>query len=461
MLGLKAADWIVLPLPIVYQAAICLVAPLLVAAIPVLQGARITVREAISSYGLSGGGGWIDGLLARLRGLPRVVSLALTNAFRNLGRVSTTQLALAGAGMTFMAVLSARASLIYTLSGVLLQAYPYQIQLDLTKTASLPRIAQASQVPGVTAIEGWRQQPATVRQADAPEQATDPAMNISGVPVPTASYMPVLLKGRTLQPGDTYALVLHEWLAKDAGVTVGDWVLVSIPDPTNTKRWISQQRWQVVGVLIDASMRGGALAPQQTLFDEIGRREVNRIQVQSADLSAEATAALATQLRTFYADQGMDVQLSRLATVAQRSQSQLDNLAAVIGLLLLVALIVAGVGAISLNGTLSISVLERRREIGVLRAIGATPGSIRTQFVIEGLVMSMLSWLIGLVFSYPVGYLTAQLVAASLRISVIYQYSWLGVWIWLALATIIAIIASLSPAQQAIRMSVQESLAYE
>jgi putative ABC transport system permease protein len=460
-LGLKPAEWIILPTPILYQVGICLIAPLLVATIPVLRGARITVREAISSYGLSGGGGWIDGVLARLPGLPRVVSLALSNAFRNLGRVATTQFALAGAGMTFMAVMSARASLIYTLSGVLLQAYPYQIQLNLAENATLPRIEQAAQIHGVAAIEAWRQQNATARRADAPEQATDPAVNLSGVPLPSASYTPKMLKGRMLQPGDSYAIVLHEWLAKDLGAQVGDWVMISIPDSTNAKRWVSQKRWQVVGILLDATMRSGALVPRETLFDEIGRREVNRIQVQSADPSDAGTAMLAAQIHAFYEDQGITVQLSRLMTVAQRSQSQLDNLSAVITLLLMVATIVAVVGAISLNGTLSISVLERRREIGVLRAIGATPGNIRTQFVIEGLLMGLLSWLIGLLFSYPIGVATAQLVGASLRISVIFQFAWLGVWLWLGLASIIAIIASLSPAQQAIRMSVQESLAYE
>lgn len=460
-LGLTPADWVVLPGPILYQVGICLIAPLLVATIPVLQGARVTVREAISSYGLSGGGGWIDGLLARLRGLPRTVSLALSNAFRNVGRVATTQVALAGAGLTFMAVMSARASLIYTLGGVLLQAYPYQIQLDLNQTVSLPRIEQAAQVPGVAAIEAWRQQNATIRRADAPEQITDRAVTLSGVPVPTNSYKPLLLDGRNLQPGDTHAIVLHELLARDAGLQVGDWTVVSIADPTGSKRWLSDQRWQVVGILLDATLQGGALVPRETLFDEIGRREANRVQVQSADADAAQSAALATQIRSFYAEQGLDVRLSRTDTVQQRSDSQLISLQVVIGLLLLVAMIVAGVGAISLNGTLSISVLERRREIGVLRAIGAAPGSIRAQFVTEGLIMGLLSWLIALVLSYPAGWLTAQGIAAAVRISVVYQYEWLGVWVWLTLASLIAIIASLSPAQQAIRTSVQESLAYE
>lgn len=317
-LGLTPADWVILPMPILYQVAICLFAPLLVAAIPVLQGARITVREAISSYGLSGGGGWLDGTLARLHGLPRVVSLALSNAFRNQGRVITTQLALAGAGMTFMAVVSARASLIYTLGGVLLQAYPYQIQINLLDAASLPRIEQAKYLPGVTAIEAWRQQSATIRRADAPERVTDSAVNLSGAPLPTRSYAPLILQGRALQPGDSYAIVLHELLARDAGLAVGDWVVVSIPDPTNTKRWISQARWQVVGVLLDASLQGGALVPRETLFGEIGQRDVNRVQVQSADATAAGTAALATQVRGFYTNKGLTVQLSHIDTLAQR-----------------------------------------------------------------------------------------------------------------------------------------------
>ncbi|GAB4108882.1 MAG: FtsX-like permease family protein [Roseiflexaceae bacterium] len=460
-LGLKAAPWMVLPAPILYQVAICLVAPLLVATIPVMQGARVTVREAISSYGLSGGGGWIDGLLARLRGLPRVVSLAFSNAFRNLGRIATTQFALAGAGLTFMAVICVRTSLIYTLSGILLQAYPYQIQLDLAQNATLPQVAQASELPGVAGVEGWRLQRGTLRRAGTPEQITDPAVNLAGVPLPSAAYQPVLLAGRTLQPGDTHVIVLHEWLARDAGVGVGDWVLVSIPDPSGARRWLSQERWQVVGVLLDVTMGGGALVPRETLFDATGRREVNRVQVLSSDGTEAGTAALATQLRSFYEARGLRVQLSDRVTVAQRSNGQLASLAAVLGLLVLVALIVALVGAISLNGMLSLSVLERRREIGVLRAIGATPGFVRSQFVLEGLLMGLLSWLLALLLSYPVAYLTAQGVAASLRLSVVFQYDWTGVWLWLLLASVIAIIASLSPAQQAIRTSVQESLAYE
>jgi putative ABC transport system permease protein len=74
------------------------VAPLLTALLPILRGARITVREAISSYGLSSTGSRLDALLSRLAWLSRVLALAISNAFRNWSRLLLTQLALGGAG---------------------------------------------------------------------------------------------------------------------------------------------------------------------------------------------------------------------------------------------------------------------------------------------------------------------------------------------------------------------------
>jgi len=341
------------------------------------------------------------------------------------------------------------------------QAYPYQVQLDFAQPVALARAEQAGQIDGVSGIEGWHMESATLRRANMPERVDDPNVALTGVPLPTRSYQPTISQGRGLAPGDTFALVLHERQADELGVTPGDWVLVSIPDPTGERRWASQEHWQVVGVLIDLTTAGSALVPQETLFDVLGNRRVNRVQIQSVDDAPEATATLANRVRDFYENQDIAVQTSATPTVTQRSEAQLANTSVVIALLLLVALIVAGVGAISLNGTLSIAVLERRREIGVLRAIGSTPGGIRSQLVIEGLLMGLLSWIIAFVLSYPAGLATAELIGASLRLTVVYQYEWLGVWIWLALAAVISVIASLSPAQQAITMSVQESLAYE
>jgi putative ABC transport system permease protein len=283
-----------------------------------------------------------------------------------------------------------------------------------------------------------------------------------GVPLPIVSYQPQIVAGRWLRPDDTFAVVLHEQLAREVGVGVGDWVTINIPDNANLEHWRSEEAWQVVGLLFDPTSLYMAMAPRHTLEREIGGLgRGNRIQIASTLTDTVAVDTLAQELRLFYDGRGIDLAPSTLDTLAQRSAEFLTNLTTVSSLLIVMAVIVATVGGIALSGVLSIGVLERRREIGVLRAIGATPGTILAQFVAEGLMMGWLSWLIAFSVSYPAGAALTDVLSQQLQRAFVFQYSWLGVTLWFVLATLIGMVASWSPAQAAIRVSVQESLAYE
>jgi putative ABC transport system permease protein len=106
-------------------------------------------------------------------------------------------------------------------------------------------------------------------------------------------------------------------------------------------------------------------------------------------------------------------------------------------------------------------VRERTREIGVMRAIGASSWSIARLFVGEGLVLGLLSWLIALPLSLPAGYLMTQALGAAINGEIVFHYTPMGAVYWLAIITVLAIAASWLPAQGAIRVSVRESLAYQ
>ena len=112
-------------------------------------------------------------------------------------------------------------------------------------------------------------------------------------------------------------------------------------------------------------------------------------------------------------------------------------------------------------GALSIGVIERTREIGVLRAIGARSKAILNIFVMEGVLQGLLSWLIAI----PISLITSPMVAVSLGKAMFgatldYQYNWSAVGAWFALVIIISIVASILPARGATRISVRDSLAY-
>jgi putative ABC transport system permease protein len=112
-------------------------------------------------------------------------------------------------------------------------------------------------------------------------------------------------------------------------------------------------------------------------------------------------------------------------------------------------------------GALSIGVIERTKEIGVLRAIGARSPTLLGMFVMEGIIQGGLSWLV----SIPISILASPLVANALGNALFgatldYRYNWLAVAVWLGIVIVISAMASLLPARSAIRISVRDSLAY-
>jgi putative ABC transport system permease protein len=133
----------------------------------------------------------------------------------------------------------------------------------------------------------------------------------------------------------------------------------------------------------------------------------------------------------------------------------------VTSMLLSLSIIVAIVGGIALMGALSIGVIERTKEIGVLRAIGARSPIILGIFVMEGIFQGCLSWLIAI----PISLLASPTVASALGHAMFgatldYQYNWIAVVIWLCIILFVSALASMLPARGAIRISVRDSLAY-
>ena len=130
-------------------------------------------------------------------------------------------------------------------------------------------------------------------------------------------------------------------------------------------------------------------------------------------------------------------------------------------MLLALAIIVAVVGGISLMGALSIGVVERTREIGVMRAIGARSRTIMGMFIMEGILQGLFSWMLAV----PLSFILARLLANALGqvmfdANLDYQYNFSAVLVWLATILIISTLASLLPARNATQVSVRESLAY-
>jgi putative ABC transport system permease protein len=166
-------------------------------------------------------------------------------------------------------------------------------------------------------------------------------------------------------------------------------------------------------------------------------------------------------LQTLFEDRNMDLALQGTGATYEDRQFADSQFAININMLLMLALIVALVGGIGLMGALSISVVERTREIGVLRVIGARSHSIMGMFVLEGVLQGLISWVVAVPLSYLIGYpMARQLGQTMLDIDLDYSYSFGAVLVWLGIIVVIATLASIVPARNATQISVRESLAY-
>jgi hypothetical protein len=120
------------------QITIVLLSPLLVSLVPILSGATITVREAISTYGVGRASGFLERLLVKLEFMPRMVTLTINNTFANNKRVLFTQLSLVGAGVVFMMVMNTRTTLTPTFGDALLSIYRTNVMLESVPPGAPP-----------------------------------------------------------------------------------------------------------------------------------------------------------------------------------------------------------------------------------------------------------------------------------------------------------------------------------
>ncbi len=455
--GMMNTDVTSLAMPLevwLLMGAVGLIVPLLAGIFPVVGGARVTVHEAISGYGLGRGRfgrGRIDRLLQRIHGLSRPLMLSLRNTFRRKGRLALTMLTLTLSGIIFISVFSVRDSMLLTLDDALkyFNFHILGVFNGFYRTEQIEREALA--VPGVVAAESWGFE--MVRRVR-PNDTESDSITMYAVPADTRMIIPTVLEGRWLLPEDENALVINSSvLGLEPDIKVGDTVTLKI-DRRETE-------WTVVGIV-----RGvGGQAILYTHYPHFarirgftGRAAAVTLQIEPADAANQERVA--KELEAHYKSVGIRLGVTQTIAVIRQQNELFFNI--LVAFLLAMALLLATVGGLGLMGTMSINVLERTREIGVLRAIGASNGAVQRIVVTEGIIIGALSWALAMIVAVPLAKVISDSVGmAFFQTPLSFSFSIGGALIWLVLVTIIAAIASLLPGYNATRLTVREVLAYE
>lgn len=447
---------------VVLQVLAALAVPVVAALVPILGGARTTVREAIASYGIGGdfGSNPVDRAVERTtsRVLPSQYATAVTNMFRRKGRLLLTLGVLVTAGAMFLIVMSLSSSINLTADNYF-AARRFDTSIYLGGQYRLDKVQSiAESTPGVSAMQPLFVATGTLLKAGQRLGEAGLATEFHGL-APGQDYVSErLAAGRWLLPNDGNALVLSQTTAQKNGIQLGDVVTVNLSE-------LGKDDFEVVGLYqpmsSDASFSFDIIyAPRDALWQAAGRSgRVNRLYVRTDQHDESSVVAIQSRFKQALEDQSVTV--GYLASEPETRRNTMGQFNMIISMLLALAAIVAIVGAVGLMGALSISVVERTKEIGVLRAIGARSRTIMAMFMLEGVLIGLLSWMvavaIALVASPP---LAKALGETIFKMPLDYRYNWQAVGIWLAVILILSTLASIIPARHATRISVRDSLAY-
>jgi len=437
--------------------------PLLIA-IPLLQRAsRRTVREALDERGVTQQPGRLTtGLfswLGRLRGVDRKLMLAFRNLFRRQARLFLSAGLLATGGAIFVSGLNVMAGfqkIPYLISAE--QRWDVELRLE-APAASSELTAVVAQVAGVSRVEGWNLTTTSIQNVgDVSVTRTYPdqghgSLGLSAIPATTSMLIPPrLVEGRWLNPDDTNAVVLPSTVRQTLpDVQVGDSVQLAVDDRPTT--------WRVIGIA--GGMGGSCPCVTQTGFEvasgQPGQANVVRITTEQPDPEMRVAAGQAAA-RALAAAGIKSLEPRTIDAVVATTEGHSIIL---VGVILLIASTIGIVGMIGLGSTMSTNVLERTREFGVMKAIGATGAAIQRLVVFEGIFIAALSCVVAVLPAIALTWaMGAGLGSLFLGTPIPLAVSVPGIITWILVVIIGAALATLAPATQASRLTVREALAY-
>ncbi|WP_195763824.1 FtsX-like permease family protein [Pseudoduganella rivuli] len=432
------------------QAAVGIGLPVLAAAWPVVKACRQPVAEALHDTGLPAGtaGNRMRHWLQRLP-LARPQLLSLHNAFRQRMRCWLSLLALAVAGAVLVGAGNLRLAVAQSVD-LLFAGQRYDMMLRVA--APLPARTLEARVAGETgaaAAEAWARASAGLALSDG---TLGKAFDLLAVPVNSRMLAPAMRSGAWLRDDAPDGAVVGSGMLKDnPDLQVGQALPLTVDGKPLPLR---------IAGIVDSGPESVVYMSQAAFAAWRGVDQANLLLVRARERGDAGQQALLRSVRTSLESRGMVVSGGKLLSDARQSIE--DHLQMVVSFLGLMGWVMMVVGGMGLASTMSVAVLERQREIGVLRAIGASARSILGMVQLEGLVMALLGWLLALPLSVPV---SVALGEAFSRVMFTVPTSLMpepaSALRWLAAVIVVSVVACAWPARQAMRMPVVRALQYE
>lgn len=434
-------------------AACGLLLPVLFALPALLKGVRIPVRSALSDYGIGVADSPSNIKTATRRSLPYGIQLALRNVRRRKKRLATTLATIALGVAIFSAGFNVRQSLLDFLQDSK-NAMKYDVQVVLKNQISRERaLAPFQNLHNVRRIETWNGGRGRLQSTVV---ATNNGIGVIALPRDTDLAKMDVIQGRWLQSSDDIEIVMNQGAAENYGepAVIGK----QYPLDLNGQRVLVKlvgivKEFDAAKIYIDKAQYDTAVNPEHL---------INSLMFVADDRSFASIVRLKKDIERAINPTGLDV--FYVMSQAERAKIIYDHLNIILTLFTALSSLVLLISTLGMAAATGTGIIERTREIGVMRAIGATPKIIYGLFVAEGAVVSSAGIVAGLALSLPLSYYAAEFFGELILghgIPLKFAFSQIGFAITLALTLLFGWLASRIPARKAIAISTREALSYE
>jgi putative ABC transport system permease protein len=437
-----------------------IIIPLIAAAFPVIRGSRTSVRSALDNHGVNqknmNTNSWTV-KFSQLSFFSETFRLSIRNVFRQRSRLVMTIGLLAAGGAMFMTAMNVSEAWNKNLKRIYQQRlYDLEVKLDKPITADT-LLKEIKSSEGVKVAEGWNFSPTSLINSNSFEVTqTYPdkghgSFTMLALPVPTQLLNPTIVDGHWLNNKTLNEVVLNQ-NARGA-FKIGDRITLGVDGKPTA--------WTIVGFTEDV----GSPATAYVSLDAFSKAtntigQVKMLRVAYADRSRENAMSKNRNIEALLEKENISVTSTIPVWLLQNAIA--GHMKVLVNSLMAMAILMALVGTLGLMSTMSMNVLERTREIGVMRAIGATPNKIRKLVVWEGLFTCALSIFIAIIFALVLSTYLGRLIgnmAFRTPLSLTVSTTALAIWILLVVAG--SYVATIFPARRANKITTREALAYE
>jgi putative ABC transport system permease protein len=430
------------------QAGTGLLVPLALAAIPIRHASRTTVRETIDQHGTS----------SATPQLGSSLPIPVRNALRRPARLALTLTLLAAGGAMFMTALNLRASWMKNLDKFR-DTRSYDLEIRFQEPEGPSVVEAVRRTVGVSSLEAWGYAPTSfARTGEIDVSSAYPdgghgTFSIIGAPATTKLVRFPVMEGRWLEPADDDAVVLnHAARARAPAVKLGERLTLSLDGrPTE---------WRLVGVVEEIGAMATAYVTDHAFSAAADTGDRARLlRLSTAATSSEQRADILRAVDRTLVSTGAGVE--QALPLAEHRTAIGDHLVILVNALMAMATVMAIVGTLGLASSMGVSVIERTRELAIMKTIGATPKRVLRDLVAEALAIGGSSWLVAVVASLPltlyVNGLVGNLGFLAALPFVVVPGALAG---WLALVLVVSILATWVPARRAAALTIREALAH-